>query len=165
MELKGERSAADSIFLGIATLASVGRFPVAPGTVATLVWGIPAYALLSLLPQWVYWGTLFLVFVVGVLSSSSAERTLKQKDSPSVVIDELFGYLVAVSAAPFGWKTALLGFLFFRAADIWKIFPAGWVDREVSGGWGVMLDDAVAGLYAQAALWGLCWAFPQWILS
>jgi phosphatidylglycerophosphatase A len=83
-----------------------------------------------------------------------AERTLAHDDA-SIVIDEVVGYLVAMYAAPVGWVWLLAGFVLFRLFDIWKPFPVRRIDRSVRGGLGTVLDDALAGVYAWAALQAL----------
>jgi phosphatidylglycerophosphatase A len=62
------------------------------------------------------------------------------------------GYLVTVAFLPFSWSAALLGFIFFRIFDIAKPPPASWFDRKMKNGYGVVLDDVMAGLYGAAAL-------------
>jgi phosphatidylglycerophosphatase A len=69
-----------------------------------------------------------------------------------VVWDEIVGYLITMAAAPNGWLWLGIGFALFRLFDIWKPFPIRWLDRHVHGGFGTMLDDVVAGLYAWAVM-------------
>jgi phosphatidylglycerophosphatase A len=137
--------------LFLSSNAGLGYFPVAPGTVGTLA-GVPVFFLLAPLPAPLYaltWvGILFLAFWV----SGAAGRYYGVVDDGRIVIDELVGYLVTVAFLPFSWTTALLGFACFRFFDISKVFPANWFDRRLKNGYGVVLDDVVAGLYGALAL-------------
>jgi len=137
--------------LFLASNAGLGYSPVAPGTVGTLA-GIPAFYLLAPLPAplfaltWV--GLLFLSF----WAAGVAGRIYGVVDDGRIVIDELVGYLATVAFLPFSWTTAVLGFLLFRFFDITKIPPARWFDRKLKNGYGVVLDDVVAGIYGAIAL-------------
>jgi phosphatidylglycerophosphatase A len=79
-----------------------------------------------------------------------------------VVWDEVVGMLVALTAAPPGWLPVAVAFIAFRAFDILKPFPVGWLDARVPGGWGVLLDDVVAGVYALAVVQLLFHFRPGW---
>jgi len=137
--------------LFLSSNAGLGYFPVAPGTVGTLA-GIPAFFFLADLPAPLYaatWtGLLFLAF----WTAGEAGRIYGIVDDGRIVIDELVGYLVTVAFLPFSWPAALLGFIFFRIFDITKPPPASWFDRRMKNGYGVVLDDVMAGLYGAAAL-------------
>jgi phosphatidylglycerophosphatase A len=77
---------------------------------------------------------------------------------PSVVVwDEFVGMWIALLAAPPGWVWIATGFALFRVFDIWKPWPVSWADNQVDGGFGAMLDDALAGLYALLALQAIAW--------
>jgi phosphatidylglycerophosphatase A len=84
--------------------------------------------------------------------SGRAEEIFQEKDSGRIVIDEVAGYLVAMTAVPFSWKAVALGFLLFRFFDITKIPPARFFDRQLKNGYGVVLDDVVAGVYSCLSL-------------
>jgi phosphatidylglycerophosphatase A len=84
--------------------------------------------------------------------SGEAERLFNEKDSGKIVIDEVAGYLVTMFALPFSWQGVILGFFLFRFFDITKIPPARYFDRQVKNGYGVVLDDVVAGIYSCLAL-------------
>ncbi len=128
-----------------------GYAPIASGTVGTLV-GIPVFILLSQLPLLQY-GILTAGFLLaGVWLSSRAEAILGARDSGVIVIDEITGYLVTMFALPVGWWSVLGGFALFRVFDILKPFPIRRIDRRFRGGWGVMLDDVAAGVYANLSL-------------
>ncbi len=69
-------------------------------------------------------------------------------DPGFIVIDEIAAQLLVLAAAPLDWRFYLAAFLLFRLFDIWKPFPVSWLDRNVKGGFGIMLDDVAAALYA-----------------
>jgi phosphatidylglycerophosphatase A len=84
-----------------------------------------------------------------------AEVAFGQHDSRRIVIDEIAGYLVAVAYLPPSPLVLLAAFLIFRFFDVVKPYPASWVDRNLPGGAGVVLDDVVAGLYSNLVLHAL----------
>ncbi|RNC71808.1 MAG: phosphatidylglycerophosphatase A [Desulfuromonadales bacterium] len=134
-----------------ATWFGTGLSPVASGTVGTLG-AIPLYLALARLPLGLYLATLVPFIFLSAWISSGAERVFGEKDSGKIVIDEVAGYLVTMAGAPAGWRSVVIGFFLFRFFDIVKVPPARYFDRQVKNGWGVVLDDVVAGLYACAAL-------------
>jgi phosphatidylglycerophosphatase A len=126
---------------------------------------------------WVcYLGVVVLASLVGVWASRNVGLYLRREDPPIIVIDEIAGQLIALIAAgwdviiatyldPNGgfscvahvvpqWKYLLAGFILFRVFDIWKPWPVRAAER-LPGGWGIMADDWVAGIYAALCLWGL----------
>jgi len=133
-----------------------GRFPWAPGTVGTLA-AIPLYLLLRPLPLSWYLAALLLMFLIGVWACGKTAQELHASDPAGIVWDEMLGFLLAMTAAPPGWPWLLAGFILFRCFDILKPWPIGALDKQVSGGLGIMLDDVAAGamtcLLLQAAVW------------
>ena len=113
---------------------------------------IPVFFLLAPLPPLLFlttWtGLLFLSFWV----AAEAGKIFAVVDDGRIVIDELVGYLVTVALLPFSWQNALLGFVFFRLFDITKPPPVNWLDQRMKNGFGVVLDDVIAGIYGAAAL-------------
>ncbi|MFZ0581570.1 MAG: phosphatidylglycerophosphatase A [Candidatus Acidiferrales bacterium] len=162
----------------IATAAGLGYLPKAPGTLGSL-----AGIFLSMVASWLasrttvaqinlerdisfwterYWipgGIVILAAVVvaavGVWASDRVANYSQQKDPQFIVIDEVSGqqltYLLAFAVGG-NWKYLLLGFILFRAFDIWKPFPARQAE-SLPGGWGIMADDWIAGIYAAIGLW------------
>jgi phosphatidylglycerophosphatase A len=97
-----------------------------------------------------------IIAAVGVYVAGKVERHYGKSDPQFVVIDEVSGQLIALSF-PFvllNWKSWLLGFILFRVFDIWKPFPARQAE-SLHGGWGIMADDWVAGIYAGFVLWAV----------
>jgi phosphatidylglycerophosphatase A len=131
-----------------------GCSPKAPGTMGTLV-AVGLYLPLALLPPAFYALVLAAVIGLGVWLCDRAARDLGVHDHPGIVWDEIAGYLLTMLGAPAGWLWIILGFVLFRLFDVWKPWPIGWLDRRVSGGLGIMLDDLVAGVFAALCLQGL----------
>ena len=129
----------------------VGLAPKAPGTFGTLV-AVPIYLVLQPLSLGVYLSVVALAFVLGVLLCAATARAAGVHDHPAIVWDEVVGYLVCMTAAPAGWIYVVMGFALFRLFDIWKPWPIRIMDRGLGGGFGIMIDDLVAGLYGLAVL-------------
>jgi phosphatidylglycerophosphatase A len=125
-----------------------GLSPRAPGTVGSLVALLPWWFLLRLLAWPMYVGVLVIAFIVGVWASNWVIAKTRIEDPSVVVWDEFVGLWFALLLAPAGWPWLLGGFALFRLFDIWKPWPVRWADRKLHGGFGVMLDDVLAGLYA-----------------
>ena len=128
-----------------------GKSSVAPGTFGTLV-GIPAYLLLQPLATYIYVAVVAAMFGVGVWLCHVTEQDLGVHDHPGIVWDEIVGYLITMFMAPAGWVWMSAGFLLFRLFDIWKPFPIRQIERRIQGGFGNMLDDALAAVYAWVVL-------------
>ncbi|MDQ7787077.1 MAG: phosphatidylglycerophosphatase A [Thermodesulfovibrionales bacterium] len=145
----------NSLFRHIATLGPVGYLPVAPGTWGSLA-ALAAY--IAVKPSiFLHVLAVLLILPVGIAASSSAEKSLDQKDSRHIVIDEACGFLVAVLLLPFSIGYTFAAFFLFRVFDILKPFPVRKAETALSGGLGVMADDVVAGIYANLILqiWNL----------
>jgi phosphatidylglycerophosphatase A len=149
--VSGRRTSLEAIAVPLATLFGAGRSPLAPGTIGTLA-ALPAAVLTwRFLPLWGQAAAAALVAGVGIWAAGAAARALGIKDPGPVVIDEAAGLMVAVIGVPFSWTAAGLAFLLFRAMDVLKPPPADRLER-LPGGWGIVLDDLAAGLYANLAL-------------
>lgn len=128
-----------------------GAAPKAPGTVGTLA-AIPFYLLLQPLDLVWYGMVLVVTFLLGIYLCGKTSEDMGVHDHGGIVWDEFVGYWVTMFAAPAGWLWILLGFVLFRFFDIIKPWPIGWVDKKVAGGFGIMLDDLLAGLMALGCL-------------
>lgn len=128
-----------------------GAAPVAPGTFGTVM-AVLLYLLLPAMSPWVYAAFLLLSFVVGVWLCGTTARDIGVEDHGGIVWDEFVGYWITMFMAPAGWQWIVLGFGLFRLFDIVKPWPIRWLDRNVSGGLGVMIDDVLAGLMALLCL-------------
>jgi len=139
----------------IATLFGAGKLPAAPGTWASAIalplgWAINYYFGVYGLPI-----AIVAVFFVGWWASYAYVKVTGEQDPGAIVIDEVVGqWIVMISAPPtiIGYGVC---FLLFRLFDVLKPFPINWLDRHVKGGFGVMLDDVFAAIYAFAVLYGL----------
>lgn len=131
-----------------------GLMPWMPGTFGTLA-AIPVYLLLAQLPLVPYFALIVLLFLLGVYLCGAAARAAGVHDHPAIVWDEIVGFLITMLALPTSWQTVLAGFLLFRLFDILKPWPIRLLDRYVEGGFGIMIDDAVAGLFALLSLHAL----------
>ncbi len=134
-----------------------GLAPWAPGTMGTLV-AIPLYLLLQGLSPGTYLLLLVGLFLIGLWACDKTARELGGGDPGAIVWDEILGYLVTMALAPPGWIWILLGLVLFRFFDILKPWPIGPLDRRVTGGLGILLDDLIAGAMA----WCLLQAVALW---
>lgn len=135
----------------IACGLGTGAMPVAPGTFGTLA-AIPLYLLFTHLSVSMYVACLLALFVLGVWLCAYTARALGTHDHPGIVWDEIVGYLITMTSVPFDWKWILAGFFLFRFFDIVKPWPIRWLDERIPGGFGIMLDDVLAGIYAAICL-------------
>jgi phosphatidylglycerophosphatase A len=147
----------------IATCAGIGRIPFAPGTFGSIPGILLAVALHWYGCVWLEIAVIAAVFAVGVWAATQAERAFALIDPGPVVIDEVLGMLVTVAFIPVSVTGALIGFFVFRVCDVVKPFPARRLEK-LPGGYGVMGDDFMAGLWGLAIMHALIWAVPQWIL-
>jgi len=143
----------------LATGFGVGYSPVAPGTAGTLV-AIPIYYFLSDIPSPLYEITLMGFFFLSVWISENAEAFFGKKDDPRIVIDEVMGFLITMLWLPKTILFIILGFFLFRFFDILKPFPIRQWERKLKGGIGVVLDDVMAGIYANIILHLISLALP-----
>ena len=139
----------NSFSILIATFLGVGYFPAAPGTAATVIGGLLAFLLQGTI--FYYTVTVFVLIVLGIFVSSHVEKLLNQTDPGIVVIDEVAGMMIALFGLPFSWPIAICGFFLFRAMDMFKIYPINKLE-SMPGGWGIMLDDVMAGVYTNIIL-------------
>jgi phosphatidylglycerophosphatase A len=165
------------ISLLLATWFGLGYLPKAPGTwgsigglalalvmswagfrnqiPGTKGYGVADFWTVGLLPSSGELAITIMIAVIGVIVAGRAARYAQIDDPQWVVIDEVSGQLITYHlfflVMPIYWKTYLLGFILFRAFDIWKPFPARQLEH-LPGGWGIMADDWMAGIYAAIVL-------------
>lgn len=128
-----------------------GLAPKAPGTFGTLV-AIPIYLLLQPLSLINFLIIVTLLSLFSFYIAGKSAEMLGIHDHGGIVIDEICGYLVAMALAPPGWQWIIVGFVLFRIFDIFKPWPINYLDKKVSGGVGIVLDDLMAGIYALLSL-------------
>ena len=144
----------------IASGAGSGYAPFAPGTAGTVA-GIPVYLLLSPLPWTCYLAAVLALTILAIYVSYEGERIFKKKDSPRIVIDEIVGFQWTMFLVLPTLSHIVIGFVLFRFFDIVKIFPANYFQSRLPGGYGVVMDDVMAGIYSNVILlylinfWGI----------
>ncbi len=149
--------------LTLATGFGAGFSPVAPGTAGAAL----AAVLYLLFPDpskgWsavaALGAAVVVGFFIGVWASNEAEKVYGH-DSGRIVIDEIVGMWIVLLWIPKRWELVVAGFFLCRFFDIVKPFPAG-RSQSLPGGWGVMVDDVIAGIYGNAAL-QLIWRGWEW---
>ncbi len=146
-------------FLILATGFGVGYSPLAPGTLGTLI-TIPIYSFLSTIPSPIYEITLIAFFFLSVWVSENAEIFFGKKDDPRIVIDEMMGFLITMLWLPKTIFSVITGFFLFRFFDILKPFPIRRMEKRWRGGYGVVSDDVLAGIYANIILQLIALALP-----
>ncbi len=140
----------------VATVFGSGRAPFAPGTAGTLVAVPLALWARHALPDWGFLAVTAGISLIGLWASGVTAHVLGLRDPGVVVIDEVAGYFVTLLFLPatlwaHAWRVVALGFFLFRVMDVLKPQPARWAER-LPGGWGIMTDDLIAGVYANLAL-------------
>ena len=135
----------------LATGGFVGRSPIAPGTLGSLI-GLPvAYGLAQM--SWMPAALLSILLILAAVPiTAEAARILKADDPGCIVLDEIAGMVVALHGITFSAGTAIAGFVLFRIFDISKLPPVGFVERRLRDGWGIVMDDVVAGVLANGVL-------------
>ena len=133
----------------VATACGAGYSPIAPGTAGSLV----ALLLLWLIPfsRPALIAFFLVVTIAGTWAAHAAEPALGEKDPGAIVIDEVAGMTLSVLLVPLTLPALLAAFVLFRIFDIVKPFPANRA-QALPGGFGVMVDDLIAGLYALVIL-------------
>ncbi len=139
-----------------------GLMPKAPGTAGTVV-GIPLFLVMMHLSLPVFVALTVALSIFGCWVCGESARRLGVHDYGGIVFDEIVGYVIA--AAPLLpllalnrhglWPGLLAAFLLFRIFDIWKPWPISWLDAQLQGGIGIMVDDLVAGVFAALVLLAL----------
>lgn len=128
-----------------------GLSPVMPGTLGTLV-AVPLYLVLMHFPPELYATFVGVAAFAGVYICGRTSSDLGVHDHPGIVWDEFVGFWITMAAAPQGWHWLVLGFIIFRIIDIVKPWPINLADKHIHGGFGIMLDDVLAGFGAFACL-------------
>lgn len=133
-----------------------GLAPKAPGTFGTLV-AIPIFLLICQWPLLHYGLFVLVTALAGIYICGKTAKDLRVHDHGGIVWDEMVGYWITMMMIPVGWASIVAGFLLFRLFDIWKPFPIRWLDKQVKGGFGIMVDDVLAGIFAWLCLYS--WYF------
>ena len=140
----------------IASGFGVGLAPKAAGTFGSLAALVPWWLWLRHLPSPIFFAVVAVAFALGTWASHWVIRRSGVEDPGEVVWDEFVGQWLALAPLLWlgaaDWRLVAVGFALFRLFDIWKPWPVRWADREVHGGFGAMLDDAIAGVMAAVVL-------------
>jgi phosphatidylglycerophosphatase A len=143
-------SRGDALARWIATTGGLGYAPFAPGSVTSLPVALLVWAWAP--PRSWLLGVTAVVTAVGIWAAGREEARAAEHDPSSIVVDEVAGMLVAMLAAPPGLGWTLLFFVLFRVMDVWKPFPIHRL-QDLPGGWGIVVDDLLAGVYAGLLGW------------
>lgn len=132
-----------------------GLIKPAPGTWGTLA-AVPVYLALSMLASvWVYLALCTVFFLLGIYLCGKTASDVGVHDHGAIVWDEIVGYLITMAFFSPTWLNIALGFALFRLFDIVKPWPIKLLDRHVHGGFGIMIDDVLAGVFAWLCLYGI----------
>ena len=129
------------------SVLGIGFIPIASGTFGSLA-GLMIGYLLNLLSYNLFFLFIPTLFILGVIASNTYQKLTGEKDSSVIVIDEVVGQLIAMMFVMDNLVLVFISFIIFRIFDILKPWPASYADKKMSGGFGVMLDDVFAGIYA-----------------
>ena len=129
-----------------------GLAPKAPGTFGTLaavplVWFCSTYLSFNL-----YLLLTVLFSIAGIWICGKTADDMQVHDDSSIVWDEVVGFMITMLAVPLSWQTLLAGFILFRLFDIAKPWPISYLDKNVHGGFGIMADDVLAGIFSLISL-------------
>lgn len=149
----------DRLVLFLATGCGLGWIPVAPGTFGSLGGLVLVYGL-NYLPMGGYIAAEVAFIVLGVWICTRAGQLLGKVDPGSVVWDEIAAFPIVFAGVVLTPWTAVLGFVWFRLFDISKPFPINRLEK-LSGGWGVMADDLMAGVFAAFGLRATIWLWSS----
>ena len=131
----------------ISTFFGVGYFPLAPGTLTSLIVVLLYKFYLHTLSWPFYLMFLFFLFIIGIITSTQYSSDLKNKDPRNIVIDEALGQALLLFHLGEAWFPLILSFLLFRLFDIVKPYPIKKIENFPKG-WGIMMDDVAAAVYA-----------------
>jgi phosphatidylglycerophosphatase A len=128
-----------------------GLTPKAPGTFGTLA-AIPFFLILSLLTPVIYFVVVLVLSIAGIYICQKAATYAGVHDHGAIVWDEFIGYFITMFMIPVSWQSILMGFVIFRLFDILKPWPISIADKKLHGGFGIMFDDVLAGLFSLAIM-------------
>jgi phosphatidylglycerophosphatase A len=144
----------------IGSLGPLGFLP-ASGSVTVAVIGLPLFYLMRDTEPTVRLAVAVALTAAAVWIHDVGDKILNEKDSRKLVWDEIAGFLIATAFLPFTWTVAMIAILVERVVDILKSPPARWIERTWPGGWGVVGDDVVAGLYSCAVMYAATCLAPH----
>jgi len=150
----------DAVTTAYVTVFFLGFFPLAPGTLGSVPAVLAAYWLHPV--PGLFAAVIIIITATGVPASSLAEKRFNRTDPREICIDEVAGMLIALYGVPYSWPVVVTVFFLYRIFDILKPFPAYQV-QSLPGGFGIMLDDVVAGIYANVSIRVIIWLLALWL--
>ncbi|OYZ41068.1 MAG: phosphatidylglycerophosphatase A [Methylotenera sp. 24-45-7] len=132
----------------------------APGTFGTLV-GLPLFLLIASLSFYTQLAIISVLFLIGIYICHKTGKALGVADHGGIVWDEIVAIMLVLTVTPLQWQWWVAAFVLFRLFDIWKPAPIRQCDAKIKGGFGVMLDDLLAAIYAIISLKVLLWLSTQ----
>tara|TARA_B100000029_G_C17572426_1_gene957094 strand:+ start:1140 stop:1625 length:486 start_codon:yes stop_codon:yes gene_type:complete len=138
------------------TFFFIGKFKIAPGTIASFFTCILFLLMISIFNLFVILVITLLIFIYSFFAINNSFDEFKSDDPQEIVIDEVVGQMLVLIALPI-YETlyplpliyyCIGSFILFRLFDVWKPYPINYVDDNVSGSWGIMLDDIIASFYS-----------------
>jgi len=154
LEAFRQASFVEKVSLILSSWWGTGLLPWAPGTWATFT-AVPLAACVDLAEPASRVILLAGFFGLAIWASGRSQAVLRRTDPPEIVLDEVSGFLMAMFLLPVTWLTLALAVIFFRLFDIVKPFPIGYLEKRLHGGAGVVLDDLLAGLFANLCVRGI----------
>lgn len=124
-----------------------GLSPKAPGTMGTLA-AIPLYLICAQFSLNIFIAITIFISIVGIWICDKASKDAGVHDHGAIVWDEIAGFFITMIAVPATWQAIIVGFIFFRILDIAKPWPISIADKKIGGGFGIMVDDVIAGILA-----------------
>ena len=137
----------------LATWFGLGLLPKAPGTWGSLAALPIGYAVIAWTNLELFCILTALLFIIGIWASSIASNEIGTTDPSEIVIDEVVGQWIVLIIIPHNIILYFFGFILFRFFDIVKPWPISWADKQIKGGWGIMIDDVLAAIFAAIILW------------
>lgn len=146
----------DRLTLAFCRVEPAGLSPVMPGTCGSLVAALAAPFIFLPLSFPARAAVLAALFLAGAIASTRAAMLLGKEDPGEIVVDEVLGqWMTYAPFAALSWPELAAGFVLFRLFDMAKPWPVRASENWMPGGCGIMIDDAVAALYAIPCLWGI----------
>ena len=157
----------DRLAAALATWFGIGLIRPAPGTWGSLAGLLLAWPVLEFGDNRWLAGAVVIAVAVGIWAAGRHEATMGHPDPARVVIDEVAGIWITLLPACATWDHFVVGFVAFRVIDILKPWPCSWADRRLKGGFGIMADDVMAGIYGAlcVAAWRYLWGWNEACLT
>ena len=138
----------------IGTVFNIGKLPLAPGTWSSLAASLTWFFLFDSVSPIILPIITILLFITGIIACEKIINDTKEKDPSRIVIDEWVGQWIAFTFMPVNISILVIGLILFRIFDIFKPFPVKSMEK-LSGGWGIMMDDVIAGIMAYILLYAI----------